>query len=251
MLFSAWQIPTLKASYSYVLKKQRNQINTMSAIGRTTSCTQNGRAKRYLWQMHTFCSSLRSGTRGNVWQNLGSERGGELPKRHHNNTAVVSHEPPSAKTIQAYGSRLIVRAKVVNNGQHGDRRLAMAEKKKEKAVSLKGTWLPKSMSVTDSTSLAGPTLAKVSVLTRDSLSLYSLGTVGKPWLLEYGKVFKILIYSALGDSVYTSATLGLQNHSGLPPSSFPGSRATVSLFKSTKERPSGDASILWSGRTGS
>ena len=58
--------------------------------------------------------------------NLGSEMGGELLKRHHNITAVASHEPPSAKTVQVYGSRWIVRAKVVNKGQHGDRRLAMA-----------------------------------------------------------------------------------------------------------------------------
>ena len=64
MIFSAWHIPTLKPSYLYVSKKQRKQINEMSATGRTTSNTQHGRAKRYLWQLHAFCSSLRSGTMG-------------------------------------------------------------------------------------------------------------------------------------------------------------------------------------------
>jgi hypothetical protein len=73
----------------------------------------------------------------------------------------------------------------VNKGQQEDRKLAMAGQKKKK-VSTKGSWLPKSVfmtqwaretrtrssRVTDSTFLAGPTLGKVSVLTQDSLSLY-------------------------------------------------------------------------------
>ena len=37
---------------------------------------------------------------------------------------------------------------MVNKGQQEDRRLAMAGKKKKKAVSLKGWWLPKSRSMT-------------------------------------------------------------------------------------------------------
>ena len=42
-----------------------------------------------------------------------------------------------------------MRAKVVNKGQHEDRELAMAgKKKKKKAVLWKGSWLPKSISIT-------------------------------------------------------------------------------------------------------
>ncbi len=44
---------------------------------------------------------------------------------------------------------MIVRAKVVDKGQHEDRRLAKVEKKKKKkktAVPSKGSWLPKSKS---------------------------------------------------------------------------------------------------------
>ena len=41
-----------------------------------------------------------------------------------------------------------MRAKVVNKGQHEDRELAMAGKKKKKAVLWKGSWLPKSISIT-------------------------------------------------------------------------------------------------------
>ena len=61
--------------------KQNKQRNKPTAIGRTTSCTLSGRAKRYFWQLHMFCSLFQSGTRGSVQQSLRSERDGELPKK--------------------------------------------------------------------------------------------------------------------------------------------------------------------------
>jgi hypothetical protein len=129
------------------------QTNKASTIGRTTLHTTWSSQAIFLW-LHTFCSLLQSGTRGSVQQSLGSKRDGEsqriinqcawpqVSSKHH---CRCKPRATISKEHVCYRSWLIVRAKVVNKGQHEDRRLAMARMKR-KAVSLKGSWLPKSKS---------------------------------------------------------------------------------------------------------
>jgi hypothetical protein len=59
---------------------------------------------------------------------------------------VASNKARKAKGAESFPS--VMRAKVVNKGQHEDRKLAMAGKKKKKVVSLEGSWLPKSVFMT-------------------------------------------------------------------------------------------------------
>ena len=158
-LLSAWQIPTSLQQQVTDMSSRNKQTNKASAIGRPTSFTQSDRAKWYFWRLHnTFSSWLRSEQEvasNKAWEAKGagspkiSKAMPMTPSVIKTSLPLWAHTSHHQQRTVSYGSRLIVRAKVVDKGQQEDRRLAKAgKKKKKKAVPSKGSWLPKSKSIT-------------------------------------------------------------------------------------------------------